>query len=1217
MVESVTRMLDRWTHLINSSKPEIDVEKEIISTGGEIIAKTSFGMSYENGRKVLEKLRELQITLFKSNRYVGVPFSNFMNPKQTLKAKKLGKEIDSLLLSIITARSKSSKRHHPQQDLLGLLLADNMVDSSLGKRALTTRELVDECKTFFFGGHETTALAVTWTLLLLAQHPEWQNQLREEIREVIGNEEIDAANIAGLKKMGWVMNEVLRLYPPAPNVQRQARHDIKVDNLVIPNGTNMWIDVVSIHHDQNLWGQSENESKPERFKDDNMYGGCNHKMGFLPFGFGAELPNCGISEMSTFTATTSWFPSSFQLKLALNCRKYPPIFVHTRFQKLDRHGLKFVSLVVRNSAVSGNGVEQRRSGNSPWMNSNSDNSSGWSNAEGEERSGDSPPKQSLAGILGVGVAGILFITGLTFAALSISKRGTSRVKQQMEPLTTQQEESLSSDKHLDGVEGEQNLDKLEVQESSNPESKTVAYVDPSSGKKNSEATGSRISDGTIAGQSPEDWSIQKAAHSESAISDILVAPEVTNEPPESDTAVDSLAALNIQSESGNPTPKTNESDAENLLDNFFHDQSDSNSNSEHLSTGEGGASGLGIIHEEYMDDKSSLSTKDVELSNVLGVSVDMDDSHPDMENTNGTASSGAALMPEAAYLLAYEKHSNDYNDINLTNPGNFFTSAGIPAPSVVSAAPQSLPGKVLVPAVVDQLQGQALSALQVLKVIEADVQPGDLCTRREYARWLVLASNALSRNTSSKVYPAMYIENISELAFDDITPEDPDFPSIQGLAEAGLLASKLSRRDMQSSLDEDTSQVFFSPESPLSRQDLVSWKMALEKRQLLAVDIKTLQQLSGFIDIDKIHPDAWPALAADLAAGEQGIITLALGYTRLFQPEKPVTKAQAAIALATGDASAIVSEELARIEAESMAEKAVAAHSALVSQVEKDLNASYEKELFLEREKINAVEKLAEDAKRELERLRAEREEENLALMKERAAVDSEMEVLSKLRREVEEQLQTLMSNKLEISYEKERLNKLRRDAETENQERSRLQYELKVERKALSMARAWAEDEAKRARGQLKVLEEARERWEERGLKIVVDNDLREEEDAGVTWLATGKQLSVEGTIERSENLVDKLRVMADEVREKSKHTIKKIIEKILFLISILKEKFLKMSRGAAEMKDVAKSKMESSLQEVRQNSVEFTSAVKEGTKRVAGDWKEGVERLSQKFKT
>ena len=178
------------------------------------------------------------------------------------------------------------------------------------------------------------------------------------------------------------------------------------------------------------------------------------------------------------------------------------------------------------------------------------------------------------------------------------------------------------------------------------------------------------------------------------------------------------------------------------------------------------------------------------------------------------------------------------------------------------------------------------------------------------------------------------------------------------------------------------------------------------------------------------------------------------GYTRLFQPDKPVTKAQAAIALATGESSDIVSEELARIEAESMAENAVAAHSALVDQVERDVNASYEKELSLEREKVDAVEKLAEQARAELEKLKSEREERNIALLKERAAVDSEMEIMSRLRREVEEQLQSLMSDQVEVSYEKERITKLRKDTEMENQEITRLQHELEVERKALAMAR-------------------------------------------------------------------------------------------------------------------------------------------------------------------
>ncbi|MBA0730157.1 hypothetical protein Golax_023315 [Gossypium laxum] len=201
MVEPTTKMLDQWATLINSGYPEIDVEREITTTAGEIIARTSFGLSYQNGNKVFEKLRAMQITLFNSNRYVGVPFSKWMCPKKNLEAKRLGKEIDQLLLSIIDARKKSLDiGTSPQKDLLGLLMEGSLVDGRSGK-SLTARELVDECKTFFFGGHETTALALTWTLLLLAMYPDWQNQLRDEIKQVIGDGEIDFTKLADLKKV--------------------------------------------------------------------------------------------------------------------------------------------------------------------------------------------------------------------------------------------------------------------------------------------------------------------------------------------------------------------------------------------------------------------------------------------------------------------------------------------------------------------------------------------------------------------------------------------------------------------------------------------------------------------------------------------------------------------------------------------------------------------------------------------------------------------------------------------------------------------------------------------------------------------------------------------------------------------------------------------------------------------------------------------------------
>ncbi|XP_059667092.1 uncharacterized protein LOC132312654 isoform X2 [Cornus florida] len=973
--------------------------------------------------------------------------------------------------------------------------------------------------------------------------------------------------------------------------------------------------------------------------------------------------------------TTTWSPNSFQLRLACNCRKSPTVFVRMRVRKLGRQIRVFS--VAGDSARKSNGLERRRTGNS-WMNYNSsvDAFSGWSATSGGDQSVESQPKRWFGG---AGVAGVILVAGLTFATFSISKRNTSRLAKEMEQLTKQQEVSLASDDQDDRIEDDQSAGKNMMQEDSCVESKTGIDKDSSSYTENNEATtDNRLIDDVDVGYTLNgNASIQQDLQNELAIDDMLVAPNSSPgapKLPEYEIADGSFITSNLNSSGGSPVSekpdsitelKENHTDGKlanssasdaNLTNiNTNHEEggvisretdnfnflSDSSSSSVAYSSSESldfntSVSQLDailepqIVHKENVETVNLLSTKDdLDLSKAQEVSVEGNKSSLEVHNLNGdglaeTTSVSAVAYPFANEQNANEQDANDYNDISRSrsffeskNPGNSFSSAGVPAPSVVSAALQVLPGKVLVPAVFDQVQGQALAALQVLKVIEADVQPGDLCTRREYARWLVSASSALSRNTLSKVYPAMYIENFTELAFDDITPEDPDFASIQGLAEAGLIASKLSRRDLQSSLEEDQSSFCFSPESPLSRQDLVSWKMALEKRQFPEADGKILHQLSGFIDIDKINPEAWPAIMADLLAGEQGIIALAFGYTRLFQPDKPVTKAQAAVALATGEASDMVSEELARIEAESMAENAVAAHNALVAEVEKDVNSSFEKELLLEREKIDTVEKLAEEARRELEMLRAQREEDNIALMKERAAVESEMEVLSKLRHEVEDQLQSLMTNKVEISYEKERLSKLRKEAEIENGEISRLQYELEVERKALSMARAWAEDEAKRAREQAKALEEARDRWERGGIKVIVDNDLREEANAGDTWLNAGNQLSVEGTVNRAENLVAKLKAMAADVGGKSRETIDKIIHKILVLISALKEWTSVAGRRAGELKDAAASKMGGSLQELQQSSAEFTLALKEGAKRVAEDCKEGVEKFTQKFKT
>ncbi|XP_021676794.2 uncharacterized protein LOC110662203 isoform X2 [Hevea brasiliensis] len=897
----------------------------------------------------------------------------------------------------------------------------------------------------------------------------------------------------------------------------------------------------------------------------------------------------------------------------------------------------------------------------------------------------------LSGIVGAGVAGVILVAGLTFAALSLSKRSTSRPKQQMEPLTTQQEVSLFSNLEDDKLETNKSEESSVKQDDSSLEHKTGIDMVLSSSPELLEAPiENKLCDSSPTSLVDDDnhiisshdtidkASIQDDVQYGSFSDDKSDASEMISNSlnlPDSEIADNSVAASIPKSISGIEQNLVNGETADLLnTTNPFTDHkgglpsselkenSDSSCDSSSFPVHESSESvdvsisvnatmdaviEPGIVYKDDNEIVTSLPTEEsLDTSKTIQASTGRNSSSLEVKYLNESESSGTTSVFPSAYPFEreWEMVSSGKTIGSRTSfvPPPFsssFSSAGIPAPSVVSEALQVSPGRVLVPAIVDQAQGQALAALQVLKVIEADVLPSDLCTRREYARWLVAASSALSRNTLSKVYPAMYIENATELAFDDITADDPDFSSIQGLAEAGLISSRLSSGDLFSSSNEDQGPYYFSPESPLSRQDLVSWKMALEKRQLPEADGKILYQLSGFRDIDKINPDAWPALIADLSTGDQGIISLAFGCTRLFQPDKPVTKAQAAVALATGEASDIVNEELARIEAESMAENAVSAHNALVAQVEQDINASFEKELSVEREKINAVEKMAEEARLELEKLRAERDADNITLMRERAAIEAEMEVLSRLRSEVEEQLQSLLSSKAEISYERERISKLQKEAESEKQEISRLQYELEVERKALSMARAWAEDEAKRAREHARAIEEARDRWERHGIKVVVDSDLRKESSADVTWLAAAKQFSVEGTVSRAEKLAGELKLMAGNVNEKSKEVIHKIIQKILILISLLKEWALKASAQAKELKDATISKAKGSIEELQKNTSEFSLAIKEratgsiqglqqstaefsvamkeGAKRVAEDCRESVEKLTHKFKS
>uniref|UniRef100_A0A1J3I7Y4 SLH domain-containing protein n=1 Tax=Noccaea caerulescens TaxID=107243 RepID=A0A1J3I7Y4_NOCCA len=922
------------------------------------------------------------------------------------------------------------------------------------------------------------------------------------------------------------------------------------------------------------------------------------------------------------SATATWTPNSLQLRLALSSsvrrRSHSGYLRPSRFGRKSGCGVVCVSQKPEVEAWTGSDSSKPPA----------DGLAGWDDSGNDDKSSRAAKKSWIEGVVGAGVVGIFFVAGLSYAVASFNKPTIPRLKQEMQPLTSQQENVLiSSDEppseEVKLVKSEETNLKDEDKSIENSDIGQLGGEDKVLGTENS-SYDDVITDGTdgtehITSQNTPEADLQSdpdTAESDKIISESKSLLDSSTEAVLLDSESSHLAGAEDPDSLPNTEP-TNVSDLENHVNTQKEDSLSSLSDSDAYVTTETVTVGVPVASQsDLTSDTVPLNDTETAFSTVAEELPEVDGT-PEYIDTAKEIESSKTPVPESAYLSKEELNVNSQDELGdnglsleIPNGASAFSSAGIPAPSISF---QVIPGKILVPAAADQVQCQAFAALQVLKVIETDTQPSDLCTRREYARWLVSASSALSRNTTSKVYPAMYIENVTELAFDDITPEDPDFTSIQGLAEAGLITSKLSNRDL---LNDVEGTFLFSPESLLSRQDLISWKMALEKRQLPEADKKKLFELSGFIDIDKINTDAWPAIIADLSTGEQGIAALAFGCTRLFQPHKPVTKAQAAIALSSGEASEIVSEELARIEAESVAEKAVSAHNALVAEVEKDVNASFEKELSLEREKIEAVEKMAEQAKLELEQLREKREKENLALLKERAAVESEMEVLSRLRREAEEKLEDLMSNKAEISFEKERVSNLRKDAEEESQQITKLQYELEVERKALSMARSWAEEEGKRAGEQARALEEARKRWETNGLRVIVDKDLQEK-SSGETeqslLLNTAERSSVEETEERAQTLMEKLKEMAGSVGERSREVIFIVMDKIRLWIMVLKEYAESLGKRAGEMREAAIVRAKGAAEEVEKG----TAQVSDKVKRMAEECRDGVGKISQKFKT
>ncbi|KAG5558195.1 hypothetical protein RHGRI_008201 [Rhododendron griersonianum] len=279
MLVSAQPLLRKWEGCIDAQGglvAEIRVDEDLRCLSADVISRACFGSSYSKGKLIFSKLRLLQKTISIQSVLFGVPTFGFLPTRKQKEMSNLEREIESLIWEAVKKREQECLgAPSAEKDLMQMILEGAIVNgthsSGVSRDFSSKRFIVDNCKNIYFAGHEATAVAASWCLMLLALHPDWQARVREEAAQVT-----------------MVIQEALRLYPPAAFVSREALDETQIGHISVPKGVCTWTLIPTLHRDPDIWGSDANEFKPERFAN-GVSGACKIPQTYVPFGLGPRL----------------------------------------------------------------------------------------------------------------------------------------------------------------------------------------------------------------------------------------------------------------------------------------------------------------------------------------------------------------------------------------------------------------------------------------------------------------------------------------------------------------------------------------------------------------------------------------------------------------------------------------------------------------------------------------------------------------------------------------------------------------------------------------------------------------------------------------------------------------------------------------------------------------------------------------------------------------
>jgi len=188
-------------------------------------------------------------------------------------------QLDEIVYGLIR---KGRQRDGGGPDLLSMLLAAQDEDG----RRMTDQQVRDEVMTLFLAGHETTALSLTYTFLLLSRNPDSARELEAELDQVLGPRAPTLEDLPKLTFLHGVVLESMRLYPPAWSIGREATTDCTIGGYDVPKGGQVWIVQWAMHRDPKYFPD------PEKFDPHRWLDGLEKKLpkfAYFPFGGGPRI----------------------------------------------------------------------------------------------------------------------------------------------------------------------------------------------------------------------------------------------------------------------------------------------------------------------------------------------------------------------------------------------------------------------------------------------------------------------------------------------------------------------------------------------------------------------------------------------------------------------------------------------------------------------------------------------------------------------------------------------------------------------------------------------------------------------------------------------------------------------------------------------------------------------------------------------------------------